>query len=377
MCEGLRVRRQELAEEIGGKHFWTNKWVLIGFDGSRATAPRSMENEKAFCAPNYGFGKEAKYGKKKSKGLRRKRIAAHKIANPEPQVWITMMWHMGMRLPWTWRLRPSNSSERGQVQEMLEQEEFPEETLFCGGAGFVGYPLWSSILAAGKNFLVRVGGNVDLISEYANIQKLGGGIVLCWPKDRMNSGAPPLRLRLLQVQVGKTMMWQLTSVLDERKLTSKQIIEYYKLRWLIEVEFRGLKQTIDKHKLRCRNNGRLLAELDWSLQGMAYAELLAMRAQSSRAEKANESFKPRDRSLAEILRVLCRYMRKLDQLTGPDALMNDLGHAVVQRYHNRTDKRARYRPKNPDINPLGNPTIRKLTPEEKKKLELQEPKKAA
>ena len=284
---------------------------------------------------------------------------------------------MGMRLPWTWRLGPSNSSERGHVQEMLEQEEFPEDTLFCGDAGFIGYPLWSSILAAGGNFLVRVGGNVDLLSEYADIQKLGGGIVLCWPKGRMKSGDPPLRLRLVRVQVGKTMMWMLTSVLGERSLTLKQIVEYYKLRWLIEVEFRGLKQTIDKHKLRCRNNGRLLAELDWSLQGMAYAELLAMRAQIPKAEKANEKFSPRDRSLAETLRVLRRYMRNLDQSAKPDALLNDLCDAVVQRYNNRTDKRARYRPKNPDIKPLGDPTIRKLTPKEKKKLRSHELKNAA
>jgi len=45
------------------------------------------------------------------------------------------MWHMGLRLPWTWRLGPSNSSERGHVMEMLEKEEFPENTLFCGDAG--------------------------------------------------------------------------------------------------------------------------------------------------------------------------------------------------------------------------------------------------
>jgi hypothetical protein len=377
MFEGLRVRRQTLAVQISGKYFRTNKWVLMGFDGSRATAPRSTANEKAFCASNYGFSNKAKYGKKKSKGLRRKRNAAQKTEPQEPQVWITMMWHMGLRLPWTWRLGPSNSSERGHVQEMLEQEEFPKDTLFCGDAGFVGYPLWSSILKAGGDFLVRVGGNVSLLSEHADIQKLGGGIVLCWPKDRMKSGDPPLCLRLVHVQVGKTMMWMLTSVLDERKLTMKQVVEYYKLRWLIEVEFRGLKQTIDKHKLRCRNNGRLLAELDWSLQGMAYAELLAMRAQIPKAEKANEKFNPRDRSLAKTLRVLRRTMRNLDRSAKPDSLMQDLSNATVQRYNNRTDKRARYRPKNPDIKPLGDPTIRKLTPEEQKKLRSHELKNAA
>ena len=231
---GLRARFQVLAEQIGGKFFRTNKWVLIGFDGSRATAPRSTANEKAFCAPNYGHSNKAKYGKKKSKGLRRKRNAAHKTEPQEPQVWVTMMWHMELRLPWTWRLGPSNSSERGHVQEMLEQEEFPEKTLFCGDAGFTGYPLWNSIKAANCDFLVRVGANVSLLSEHTDFKTIDGGIVLCWPKNRMDSGDPPLRLRLVQVQIGKTKMWMLTSVLDERKLSLEQIVTYYKMRWLIE-----------------------------------------------------------------------------------------------------------------------------------------------
>ena len=61
--------------------------------------------------------------------------------------------------------------------EILKQEKFPENTLFCGDAGFVGYDFWKAILAAGGNFLVRVGGNVNLLSEKADIKRLGGGIV--------------------------------------------------------------------------------------------------------------------------------------------------------------------------------------------------------
>jgi hypothetical protein len=250
---------------------------------------------------------------------------------------------------------------------MLEEEEFPDNTLYCGDAGFVGYPLWSSILAAGGDFLVRVGANVNLLSENANFKKLGGGLVLCWPKDKVASGEPPLRLRLVQVTVGKTKMWMLTSVLDERKLTVAQIVSYYKMRWGIEVEFRGLKQTIDKHKLRCRNSDRLLAELDWSLRGMAIAELIAL------SQQLPAKSKPNDRSLAETLRVLRRSMRNLDKTTGLDSgLMQELSKAFVQRYRNRTDKRARYRPKNPDKKPLGDPVVRKLSIEEREKLRKQQ-----
>lgn len=371
--QGLHQRLHSLAEQIGGRFFRHKKRVPMGFDGSRATAPRSIANEAAFCAPTHGKGKKAKYNLNKSKRPDqppRQRAKAKLPAAPEPQVWITMMWHMGLRLPWTWRLGPSNSSERGHVQEILMEEQFPVNTLFCGDAGFVGYPLWSAILRAGGEFLVRVGANVSLLSQSADIKKLKGGIVLCWPKDRMDSGDPPLRLRLVQVKVSKTKMWMLTSVLDEEELTKQDIIEYYKLRWLIEVEFRGLKQTIDKCKLRCRNPERLLAELDWSLHAMAFAELIALRAQipSTAKKKKQLPYTPRDRSLANTLRVLRRYIRTPDQITSPDSLNQDLEKAIVQKYKNRTDKRARYRPKKKDHKPLGDPTVTKLTPQHHRRL---------
>ena len=229
-----------------------------------------------------------------------------------------MMWHMGLRLPWTWRLGPSNSSERGHVMEMLEQEEFPEKTLFCGDAGFVGYPLWNSVLSAGGDFLVRVGANVSLLSEKADVKRCGGGIVLCWPKGKMNSGAKPLRLRLIKVMIGRTKMWMLMSVLDAKKLSTKQIVRYYKMRWGVEVEFRGLKQTIDKRKLRCRNSDRVLVELDWSIRAMAVAELIALREQISRqrSQSTDEelAYDTKDRSLANTMRALRKCMRKLAQI---------------------------------------------------------------
>ncbi len=363
----LRQRCQVLAELVGGRFFRSGEWVLIGIDGSRATTPRTVSNERAFCAPNYGHGTRAKYGKKKSKGLRRKRNKQHPPHPQAPQAWITMMWHMGLRLPWTWRLGPSNASERDHVKEMLAEEEFPENTLFCGDAGFTGYPLWRAIGEAGADFLVRVGANVNLLSHHADVKKLGGGVVLCWPKGQMESGEPPLRLRLVKVQIGKTKMWMLTSVLDPRQLSRKELIRVYKLRWGLEVEFRGLKQTIDKHKLRCRNSDRLLVELNWSLCGMAVAELLAIREQV--AARDEEAYDPQDRSLANTLRALRKSMRRLTKYPEPsDNLFQQLSKAKVQRYTNHTDKRARYRPANPDKKPLGEPTVRKINAKQRETL---------
>jgi Transposase DDE domain len=366
----MRNRCQALAQEVGERFFRTDGWVLIGFDGSRATAPRTISNEQAFCAPNYGRGKRAKYGKKKSKGMRRKRNKQHPPHPQAPQAWITMMWHMGLRLPWTWRLGPSHASERDHVKEILTAEEFPKNTLFCGDAGFTGYPLWHAILQAKGQFVVRVGGNVNLLSEHADVKKIGGGIVLCWPKGKMESGEPPLRLRLVQVRVGKTKMWLLTSVLDAGRLTRRQLVRVYKMRWGIEVEFRGLKQTIDKHQLRCRNSDRLLVELNWSLCGMAVAELLALREQiAQRERRTTHQTDPQDRSLANTMRALRKAMRNLRAPCDPwDNLLQNLSQAKVQRYRNRTDKRARYRPANPDKKTLGEPKLRQINAREREKL---------
>jgi hypothetical protein len=369
----LGLQLQELAEEVGGK-FWRDRgWVLMGFDGSRVTTPRTISNERAFCAPNYGKGKTAKYRKKKTKGMRRQKNEKNPSHPQAPQIWITMMWHMGLRLPWSWRLGPSNSSERAHVMEMLLEEEFPENTLFCGDAGFVGYHFWKTILAAGGDFLVRVGGNVNLLSETADVKRMGKGIVHCWPKGKMDSGAEPLRLRLVKVKVGKTMMWMLTSVLDRKELPNKMIIKYYKMRWGVEVEYRGLKQTIDKRQLRCRNSDRAYAELDWSLRAMAIAELVALREQipkdDEQCEQWASQYTPLARSLANTMRALRRGMRNLDKLVdSSEDLFAQLTQATVQDYENGTDKKARYRPKNPDKKPLGEPNVRKMTREEREKL---------
>ena len=247
--------------------------------------------------------------------------------------------------------------------------------MFCGDAGFVGYPLWQAILQAKCHFVVRVGGNVNLLSKHADVKKAGGGIVLCWPKGKMDAGEPPLRLRLVQVRVGKTKMWLLTSVLDARELTPRQLVRIYKMRWGIEVEFRGLKQTIDKHELRCRNSDRVLVELNWSLCGMAVAELLALREQLAGRKRDAD---PQDRSLANTLRALRKAMRNLSKaLRSDDSLRDDLARAKVQRYHNRTDKKARYRPANPDKKPLGEPQVRKLNASEREKLILHDQQIAA
>ena len=110
--------------------------------------------------------------------------------------------------------------------------------------------------------------------------------------------------------------------------------------------------------------------MDWSLRGMAIAELIALRQQIPAKRKQSVVYTPKDRSLANTLRVLRKCMRNLGK---PDQeasdLLKQLSNATVQRYNTRTDKRARYRPKNPDIKPLGDPVVRPINEDERKKLQ--------
>jgi hypothetical protein len=380
------VLQQRMAR-IGAEFYRVDGWVPIAFDGSRSSAPRTKSNEAAFCAPNYGQGKTAKYRKKKSKGMRRRKNEKNPSHPQEPQAWITMMWHMGLRLPWDWRLGPSNASERDHVMEMVEQGHFPASTLLCGDAGFIGYPFWSRLAARrGVGFLVRVGANVRLLTQHAHCKFETVGkerFVLCWPKDAIRSNLPPLRLRLVRVRVGKTLMWLLTNVLDPRELTQKMMVRFYEMRWGVEVEFRGLKQTLDRTKLRCRNGKRLLAELNWSILGMAVAELLALKEQlehrrANRQTKKEPKYDPSQRSLANTIRAIRGCLRNLGERpeAGKD-LASLLNKAVTDDYQRKSSKKSRYRPPNPDKKPLGDPKIRRLSPEESEKLKQWERKNAA
>ena len=292
-----------------------------------------------------------------------------------PQAWLTLLWHMGLRLPWSWRLGPSNASERGHALQMITTESFPTNTLFCGDAGFVGYDFWAGILAGGHQFLVRVGSNVHLLSDQADCtwEKRGKqSVVLCWPGQAMRDGRPPLRLRLFAIDLGKAKAWMLTSVLDRRRLTKKQATKLYKMRWGVEVEFRNLKQTMGRAELRCRKAERLLVELDWALMGLAVAELFATKEQlAARGERRRPQAAagPGRRSLAAALRALRRGLRKLHEAVEPgQELASQLRAAMTDGYKRKGSKKARYRPANPDKKPLGDPQVRPASAQEKQKL---------
>jgi len=369
----LQIRLHELMGQIGRRHVRVGLWVAIAMDGSRATTPRTVSNEQAFCAKNYGKGKTAKYRKKKTKGLRRRKNANAKTQPQAPQIWMTMMWHIGLGMPWCWKLGPSNASERQHVMEMIGSGHFLKNTLFVGDAGFVGYEFWKLILEKNHNFLVRVGANVRLLENLGFYTKQKKGIVYCWPNTAMSKDLPPLVLRLVKCRIGRKQVYLLTSVLDESKLRHKEIKKLYEQRWGVELEFRALKQTFERRKLRSRKSERALVEMEWSIFGMAVIELFALREQLHA--------KPRQRrplSFAKSLRAVRESLKHLrDRPDHVSDLTTLLQTAVVDAYERTGSKAARYQPQKKDKPSCGRPHVSRATAAHRQRLKQLDLKNAA
>lgn len=143
----------------------------------------------------------------------------------------------------------------------------------------------------------------------------------------------------------KTCVWLLTSVLDPFQLSPQEMIRFYKMRWGIEVEFRGLKQTLKRSKLRSHNPEGLFAELNWSIMAVAVAELFALKEQLSKRKDTSEKEppdSPAKRSSTKTIRAIRGCLRNLNEvpLSGQD-LPSLRRRAVTDSYQCKTSKKAR------------------------------------
>jgi hypothetical protein len=361
----LMIKLHQRMQEIGSRYLRVGRWLPLAIDGSRATTPRTPSNERAFCAKNYGKGKTAKYRKKKTKGMRRRKNQKAKAQPQAPQIWITLMWHIGLGVPWCWKLGPSNSSERQHVIDMIRNGHFLKNTLFVGDAGFVGYEFWKLIIEQGHDFLVRVGGNVRLLEDLGFHTEEKKGIVYCWPNEAMRKQLPPLVLRLVKCRLSrKKKVWLLTSVLDEEELTHQDILSLYQQRWGIELEFRSLKQTFARRTLRSRKSERALVEMEWSILAMTVIELFALK-QQLREKNAT----PEQLSFAESLRAVRRSLQHLhhrpEHVPDFETLLRE---ALVDNYERGNSKSARYKPNKKDKPSCGLPKVTQATAKHRTKL---------
>jgi hypothetical protein len=366
-----------LMESHGGSHWRIGRWLPLAVDGSRVSVPRTLANEKAFCAPNFGHSRTARWrkrkGKSKGKGMGQGQGTApkkgkgkgtgtrqrkKKAAPVKPQIWLTLLWHMGLRMPWSWKSGPSHASERDHFKAMLTEQKFPTDTLFCGDAGFTGYELWKTIIDKGHSFLIRVGSNVRLIRKLGYVRE-SADLVYCWPDKAARSQQPPLVLRLLSVQTGKCRMWLLSNVLDEKELSAEQAVELYKRRWGVELQFRSVKQTFGRRKLRSRSPERAVVELDWSLLGLWLIQLFAVK------EQVQIGKLPQDCSVSLALAVIRTMVHCPAGVPGEAGLAEQLQEATLDEYRRTRPKKARYNPDYKDKPAAGEPVVQDATEEHK------------
>jgi hypothetical protein len=255
---------------------------VLAVDGSRVELPRTRSHEEHYSPSRKSKKKSGKKNpcnkhsrnknsrkrnskkkntKRANRNSRRGESESTKKKRTSPQMWLTLLWHVGTGLPWNWKTGPSDSSERDHLREMLP--DLPKNTLITADAGFVGYEFWKSIVDANLSFVIRVGGNVKLIRNLG-VARQHDQTVYLWPDEARRRSHPPLVLRLIVLHGGKQPVYLVTN-LPKSKLTDRQAARVYHARWGIEVFFRTYKQTFLRRKLRSHKPEYAELELDWSL----------------------------------------------------------------------------------------------------------------
>jgi hypothetical protein len=326
---------------------------VFAVDGSRLELPRTESNESRFSARSALKRRRGKGAKRRKPTSRRdlaKRSRAKKAINP--QIWLTTMWHVGTGLPWDWRTGPSDSSEREHLRQLIES--LPKGALIAADAGFVGYDYWKEIIDSGRDLLVRVGSNVRLLKKLGYVREQRG-LVYLWPDKVAAKHMPPLVLRLVVVHDGRMPCYLVTSVLDDNRLSDKQVAQIYRLRWGIEVFYRHFKQTFERRKLRSKSAENALVEAQWSLLGLWAMGLHAQWVLAPRG------IPTRKISVAGVLRAYREPMR--GYRSNPEAgesMTELLLKAVIDNYE-RGSKASRDYPRKKEETPPGAPKVLQAT----------------
>lgn len=320
-----RFRRQ--MQQMAGTHWECRGWLPIAVDGTRIETPHMEANEAGLgCA-----------GREKS----------------APQVFLTMLWHLGIGLPWAYRVGPGTDSERHHMRDMIV--ELLKNTLLVADAGFVGYELCRDLIFAGHSFLLRVGGNITLLTELGYHYEERNGLVYLWPDKFRNS--QPLTLRLIKIeQPGKKPIYLLTNVLDAEKLSDEDAQAFYEMRWGIEVCFRSYKQTLERRTMKSRTPETCLLEAQFTILGLWLLGLMSI-------EKIKKTGRhPKDWSPAKSRDAVRRGIRN----TKPRGrkrpnLPRELAAAVKDTYQRNSSKDARNYPRKKTQKPPGPPKIKAAT----------------
>ena len=313
----------------------TSPWLLLAVDGSKEELPRTCDHERVFGIADNGIF---------------------------PQAFITSVVEVHTGLLWDWRIDRARASEKKHLMEMTP--ELPDDALLLADAAFVGLPIWEKLCAQGKRFLIRVGGNVHLITHLWPQAKIRQrrDIVYIWP-IHAHKHRPPLKLRLIKVGCGDKAVYLMTNVLDPRRLSRKAAGTIYRKRWGVELFYRTLKRTLGCAKLRSKSARRAKIELEWTLVALAIATMLGMDAATKRRRD------PRRLSPAQLLRVLREAMRWDGKSSSQSrtALERALANSLKDTYQRRAAKQSRHciTTTNTPTQRLQPPVVRKATTKER------------
>jgi hypothetical protein len=317
-------------QRVAAGHWQVHGFVPMGVDGSKVECPMTAANEQAFgCA-----------GKKKSL----------------PQQFVTTLLHLPTGVVWDYTCGPARSSERQHLQQMIPT--LPKETLLIADAGFTGYALLSSIVQSAQSLLIRVGGNVRLLTKLGYAIEEHDQIVYLWPQQQRRS-MPPLVLRRIVVVDGRNRrMHLLTSVLDPSRLSDDEAGEFYAMRWGVELYYRSLKQTMQRRKLKGESPKVAELELRWTIIGLWLLCLIGVGALNGCGKD------PRRLSIARMLRIVRAAMTNPSRRHGRNGLERAAANACTDSYKRTSGKNSRRWARKKRKPPLGEPKARTATIEE-------------
>ena len=332
-------------------HWTAGGKVNVAVDGSKMKAPRTEANQQAFSPSRTSNRRGRAY-----------QSAADASKAATVQLLMTVFWHLGTGLPLWWVVRGSNGSERKSVREWVAQ--LPTNTRLIGDAEYVGYPLWSTIIAAKRSFLFRVGANVTLLKNLGRY-KFQDGYVYFWPEKVMKAVAPPLVLKLFQIHDGRKAICLVT---NELEMSEQMAGDLYARRWGVEVYFRTIKQTLGRRKLLCGSPANVVTELNWTLLGTWFALYLGKQT-------LFEERLPLQRlSPVKVLRAFQLLVNVICLAVDTPLLRQLLAAAtLIDESQRQTSKKSRHYPRQKQHQPCGTPRLLSSTTRQRtqaKKLNL-------
>lgn len=319
----LRRHMRELAE-----YRRVGRWEAYAVDGSDGVCPRTL----AFQAESNDTGKP----------------------DGMPQLSMTVMYHLGLGLPWAFRVGPIRESERSHFDDMLDA--LPEGAMLVADAGFIGYARCREMTGKNRPFLLRVGGNAHLLKELGYDYEVEDETVYLWPTEQQAKKEPPLKLRLIVIRdPGKEPIYLVTNALDKEQLSDAEARELYHRRWGVEVFYRDAKQTLDHDGVRSRRPENGYLEMTWALLGAWILKLMAIR------ELAAKKIQPQKMSVARTRNLIRRAIRNAKRSRRSPSFAEALARCQLDNHRRTKPKASRKYPRKKRHEPPQPPKIKLST----------------